>query len=140
MLDIYVHWLLVLTANFLVLLFLLNIILYKPLLKIFKERSDSVNGSLDAAREMNARKEEGIARMNKETAEARSRSKEVFEALRSEGLNMQKVFLSEAEENASGLLQKAREELRAEVAKARQSLKADVEKFSDEIVRKLVKA
>jgi F0F1-type ATP synthase membrane subunit b/b' len=38
------------------------------------------------------------------------------------------------------MLQKAREELQAEVGRARQALKADVEKFSDEIVRKLVKA
>jgi F0F1-type ATP synthase membrane subunit b/b' len=38
------------------------------------------------------------------------------------------------------MLQKARTELRAEAEKARQALRADVDKFSDEIVRKLLKA
>jgi F0F1-type ATP synthase membrane subunit b/b' len=53
---------------------------------------------------------------------------------------VQKKFLSEADGRAAGMLQKAREELRSEAEKARQTLRADVEKFSDEIVRKLVKA
>ena len=140
MLDIYPVWLLVLMANFLILMFVLNIILFKPLLRIFKEREDTVKGSLDAARAMNVRKEEGIARMNKEVFDARGKAKAVFEDLRNDGINTQKTFLSEAESQASDMLQKAREELRAEVVRARGALKADVEKFSDEIVRKLVKA
>jgi F-type H+-transporting ATPase subunit b len=126
--------------NFLGLIYVLNLILFKPLLKVFKERDDAVKGSLDAAKDMDLKKEEGIARMHREITDARTKAKEAFEAMRNEGVNRQKGFLSEAEEQASGMLQKAREELRAEVGKARQALKADVDKFSDEIVRKLVKA
>jgi F-type H+-transporting ATPase subunit b len=140
MLDIYLKWLLVLAANFLVLVFILNIILFRPLLAIFKQREDSVKGSLDAAREMNDRKEQGIAGMNRELAEARKKAKEVFEASRSAGLDKQKEVLAEAEAQAAAMLQKAREELRSETEKARQSLKADAERFSEEIVRKLVHA
>jgi F-type H+-transporting ATPase subunit b len=140
MLDIHVKWLLVLAANFLILMYLLNIILYKPLIRIFDERKNSVKGSLDAVKEMNVRKEEGIATMNREIAEARKKAKEIFEGLRNEGVATQKKILSEAEEKAAGMLQKAREELRSEAEKARKALGADVEKFSDEIVRKLVKA
>lgn len=140
MLDIQKFWFLVLVVNFLVLVFVLNKILFKPLLKIFHERENTVKGSLDAAKEMNGRKEEGIARMNKELADTRNKAKEIFEVMRNEGINTQKKTLSEAEASASDMLQKAREELRKEAAKAKQALKADVEKFSDEIVRKLVKA
>ena len=140
MLDIHVNWLLILAANFIVLMFVLNIILYKPLLKIFNEREASTKGFLDAAKDMNAGKEAGIEKMNREIAEARKKAKGVFENIRNEGLSAQKKALSEAEAAAAGLLQKAREELKAEVAKATQALRGDVEKFSDEIVRKLVKA
>lgn len=140
MLDIDKFWLLVLTANFLGLLYLLNIILFRPLLKVFNEREGLIKGSLDAAKEMNSRKEEGIERMNKEISEARSKAKEAFEGLRNEGLEVQKNLLSDAEAAAAGMLQKAREELRSEGEKARQSLKADIDKFSDEIVGKLVNA
>ncbi len=140
MLDIHVNWLLVLAANFIVLMFVLNSILYKPLLRIFKEREASTKGFLNAARDMNANKEAGIEKMNKEIAEARKRAKGAFDTMRNEGLGTQKQALSDAEAAAAGLLQKAREELKAEVAKATQALRGDVEKFSDEIVRKLVKA
>ena len=140
MLDIDKFWLLILTANFLGLVYILNIILFRPMLKVYLERESLTTGSLDAAKEMNSKKEEGLERMNKEISDARSKAKESFEALRNAGLETQKNFLAEAESSAAGMLQKAREELRSEGEKARQSLKADIEKFSDEIVRKLVKA
>jgi F-type H+-transporting ATPase subunit b len=140
MLDIEIKWLLVLMANFLGLIYILNLILFRPMLKVFGERESLTKGSLDAAKEMNSKKEEGLERMNKEISDARSKAKEAFEGLRNAGLETQKNFLSEAEASAAGMLQKAREELRSEGEKARQSLKADIEKFSDEIVRKLVNA
>ncbi len=140
MLNIELQWFIVLLVNFLVLIYLLNIILFRPLLRIFKEREESVKGSLDAARDMDRKKEEGLERMNKELSEARQKAKDVFERLREDGLAKQKSLLSDAEGQASAMLQRAREELKAEAEKARASLKADAEKFSDEIVRKLVKA
>ncbi len=140
MLDIHLTWLLVLLANFLILIFLLNKILFQPLLKIFHEREETVKGSLAAAEEMQKKKEDGIERMNRELAAARKQAKDAFEDLRNQGLEMQRSSLSQADAHAAELLQKAREEIGRESEKARQQLKADVEKFSDEIVRKLVKA
>jgi F-type H+-transporting ATPase subunit b len=138
MLDIQINWLLILAANFLVLVFILNIILFKPLLKIFKEREDAVKGSLDAVKDMGNRREESIARLNKELAETRNKAKDVFEALKAEGLKNQKEVLSKAEAEASQILEKSKADLRAEAEKARTTLRAEVDKFSDEIVRKLV--
>ncbi len=138
MLDIDKFWFLVMIANFLGLLYILNIILFRPLLKVFDERESLIKGGLEAAKEMNSRKEEGLERMNREISEARSKAKEAFEGFRNEGLEVQKNLLSEAEAVAAGMLQSAREELRIEGEKARKSLKADIDKFSDEIVRKLV--
>ncbi len=140
MLNIEMQWFIVLLVNFLVLVFVLNIILFKPLLGIFKEREESVKGSLDAAKEMDRKKEEGLERMNKELSATRQKAKDIFEKLREEGLNKQKALLSDAEGQASAMLQRAREELKSEAERARVSLKADAEKFSDEIVRKLVTA
>ena len=138
MLDIQINWLLILAANFLVLVFILNIILFKPLLKIFKEREDAVKGSLDAVKDMGNRREESIARLNKELAETRNKAKDLFEALKAEGLKNQKEVLSKAEAEASQILEKSKADLRAEAEKARTTLRAEVDKFSDEIVRKLV--
>jgi F-type H+-transporting ATPase subunit b len=140
MLNIEIKWLIVLAINFLALLFILNLILFKPLLKLFKEREDTVKGSLDAAKDMSAKRGEGITRLNRELAETRSKAKETFEALKAEGLNKNKEVLGAAETEVSAMLDKARAEVKAEAEKARKALRADVEKFSDEIVRKLVSA
>lgn len=140
MLDIHLKWLIVLLINFLVLIFLLNKILFQPLLALFKERQDTVRDSLAAAQEMNQKREDGMAAMTREISAARRQAKETFEGFRNEGVLAQKSLLANAEADAAAMLQKAREEIRAESDKARQRLKADVEKFSDEIVRKLVNA
>jgi F-type H+-transporting ATPase subunit b len=139
MLKIEPIWLIVLAVNFLLLLTILNFIFFKPFLKIFKDREDTVRGSLDAAKEMNTRREESIARLNRELAEARGKAKEIFDTLKAEGLQKQKEVLSKAEAEASEILDKARADLKAEVERARKTLRAEVDKFSDEIVRKLVK-
>jgi F-type H+-transporting ATPase subunit b len=128
----------ILVVNFVVLLFILNAILFKPLMRVFKEREDTVKGALDAAKEMSDRKDEGIAKMNSELAEARGKAKGIFESLRAEAVGKQKELLSSTEAEAVATLEKARQEIRADAEKARQSLRADVDKFSDEIVRKLV--
>ena len=133
-------WFFVLAVNFLVLFFILNIVLFKPLLKIFTDREDTVKGALDAAKEMSSKREEGISRLNSELAESRSKAKEIFEALKAEGVNKQKEELSAAEKEAGAMIEQAKTQIIAEAEKARQALKADVDKFSDEIVGKLVKA
>jgi F-type H+-transporting ATPase subunit b len=132
------NWFFVLFLNFIILLFILNAILFKPLLQIFKEREDSVKGDLDAAKDMREKSEEGIARLNRELAESRGKAKQIFETLKAEGLSKQREVLSATETEALATLEKARTEIKSDAEKARQSLRADVDKFSDEIVRKLV--
>jgi F-type H+-transporting ATPase subunit b len=132
-------WFFVLALNFILLIFILNAILFKPLLKVFKERDDTVKGALEAAKEMANKREEAIAQLNRELAETRSKAKETFEALKAEGINKQKEIVASAEVEAAQMLEKARAEIRAEAEKARKALRAEVDKFSDEIVRKLVK-
>lgn len=134
------QWFFVLLANFLVLLFVLNTILFKPLVKIFKEREIATTGALDEARALSDKKDEAIAKMNAELLSAKSKAKEIFDSLREEGVTRQKEILSKAEAEAVEMIEKARNELQAEAEKARTALKADIEKFSEEIVNKLVKA
>jgi len=133
MLELNIKWFVVLLINFLVLLYVLNKILFKPLLQLFKERENNISGALNSAKEMSQKKDEAIARLNKDLSNARDKAKEVFEALRAEGGDKQRELFSGAEAGASEMLQKARAELKAEAEKARQSLRADVDKFSDEI-------
>ena len=132
------YWFFVMAANFLVLLFVLNIILFRPLLKMFKEREDAVDGSLREAKEMDEEKENLMAGMQKDFSEAALDAKAKFEGLKKEGQEKQKEALDAIGKEASSELEKARGQIRGEAEKAMASLRADVEKFSDEIVTKLV--
>lgn len=134
------QWFFVLLANFLVLLFVLNSILFQPLAKIFKEREAATKGALDEARAMVAQKEEATSKMNAEILAARNKAKDAFNAAKDAGQSVQKETMSKAEAEALAMIEKARMELQAEAEKARTALKADIEKFSEEIVNKLVKA
>lgn len=133
-------WFFVLLVNFLVLLYVLNKILFKPMLKIFSEREDAIKGSLSAANAMTQKKEEAFARLKSELTAAREKAKTTFETIRAEGLNIQKEIFAKAEAEASGILNKARAEIKTEAAKSRLALRADIDKLSDDIVRKLLKA
>lgn len=131
-------WFFVLLINFLVLLYILNIILFRPILKVLKDRDTSVKDLLNQAKEMEQRREDAISRMNHELQEARIRAREKFEEIRREGLERQKTLLDEANRQALDMIGKAKEEIRVEAEKARQRLREDVDRFSEEIVRKLV--
>ncbi len=133
------QWFFVLLANFLVLLFILNILLFKPIKKIFQERDVSINGALEDAKKLTAKKEEAIAKMNAELAAAKTQAKDIFNSIREEGVRAQKEILLKAEAEAVDMIEKARKELQSETEKAKAALRADIEKLSEEIVSKLVK-
>jgi F-type H+-transporting ATPase subunit b len=133
-------WFFVLVINFLALLYVLNIILFKPLLKVFKEREDAVDGSLRAAKEMDEEKEALMAQLQKDFSGAAVSAKAKFEELKQVGIQNQKEALDKTGKEAADILEKARGQIKAEADKARESLKSDVEKFSEEIVKKLVGA
>jgi F-type H+-transporting ATPase subunit b len=136
----FTKWFFVLLANFLFLLWVLNKILFKPILNTFKERQDNINGSLGKAKELTARKDEALDSYKKEIERARALARDTYEALRNEGLDGQKDILAKSSEEAMELSGKIREEMKAETERARASLKAEVEKFSDAILEKLVRA
>jgi len=138
MLEFHAQWFLVLLVNFLVLIWLMNKILFKPLLKVFGERDQAISGSLEEARDMEIERETALDGLKREFAQGSSKAKQEFEGLRQSGLDKQKDLLAAAHDEASGILEKARAELHAEAEKARTKLRADVQRFSDEIVSKLV--
>ena len=139
MLDInqYFFWQL---ANFLILLFILNTILFKPFLRLFKERAEGTTGALENAKALDKEKDIILAQIDEKLSEARGNAKTVFDGLSKEGLDIQKSTVESAQNEAAEINRKAREELEAATEKARAGLKSDIEAFSKQIVEKLVGA
>ncbi len=125
-------------ANFLLLMWLLNILLFKPLLKLFKERDFRINGSLDSAKSMDGEKDAIFQQIDTKLSEARSTSKTIFEDLKKEGLAIQKESVEAAQKGASEISRKAKEDLETETNKAKESLRKNIEVFSKKIVEKMV--
>jgi F-type H+-transporting ATPase subunit b len=134
------NWFFVQLANFILLLFILNKILYKPVLRLFKEREDKTTGALDRAKAMDKEKDNLLAQIDEKLAGARGKARENFETLSSEGMEVQRTVLETAQSEAVEINRKAKAELEAATEKARTSLKSDIETFSKQIVEKLVGA
>lgn len=133
-------WFFVLLVNFLVLLYVLNLILFKPFIKLFTDRKNTIQGALDAARDMEARNEEALLQMNSELKAAREKARQLYESMVKEGAARQNELLDSANKEAHSLIEEARQELQSETEKARQKLREKVSGFSGEIVRKLIGA
>ncbi len=131
-------WFFVQLANFLVLLFLLNILLFRPILNLFRERKENIDGAIEEARRLNEKKDEELARFNRELADAREKAKDFYNSLRQEGLLKQKEMIAQAQEEALKEIEAAQAEIRRETEKVRRLLGDDVRRFSEEIVEKLI--
>lgn len=127
-------------ANFLLLLIFLNFFLFKPFLRLFKERQDRTQGALEEAKALDGEKDTLLAEIESKLTEARGRARTAFEDLSNEGLKKQKQELDEAQKEALEINRKAREDLEVTVSSVRSSLKSDIEGFSRKIVEKLVGA
>ena len=138
MLDISLLWLSVQMASFLALLFVLNIILFKPVLNQLKERDDRINGYLDKAKVMDKDKDNLLKELDAKLAQTRDQAKVVYEELRSKGLEAQRSDLDSASRETEKMSQEAFEKLKAAAETARESLRGSVEAFSKKIVEKMV--
>lgn len=134
------QWFFVLLLNFLILLYVLNTILFRPLLKLFKDRDDFVKDSFSAAKELERKKDDAVTAMTRELQDARHKSKDIFDAMRGEGMNKQREIIEGANRHAMELIGKARSEIASEGDRARQQLRSEVDRLSDEIVKKLIGA
>ncbi|MBI4683283.1 MAG: ATP synthase F0 subunit B [Nitrospirae bacterium] len=139
MLDIN-YWFFAQLANFILLFIILNAMLFKPFLRLFKERDDNTKGALQSAAEMDKKKDDVLAQINGKLSEARGKAKLTFEELSSAGMEIQRKTLESSQAEAVEINKKAKADLAAATEKARAKLKSDVETFAKQIVEKLVGA
>jgi len=134
------YWFFVQLANFILLLLILNKMLYKPMLRLFKERDDSTRGALENAKALDGEKDAVMEGIEAKLAEARTEARTIFEQLSSEGLGLQRSAVESAQNEAVDINRKAKAELETAVQQARASLKSDIDTFAKQIVQRLVGA
>lgn len=139
MLDVN-EWFFAQLANFILLLIILNAILYKPFLRLFRERDENTRGAIEKAKALDSEKDGLLAQIDAKLAEARGNARTTFEALSKEGADMQRSALEATQNEAVEINRQAKADLEAATQKARAALQSDVETFAKQIVQKLVGA
>ena len=125
-------------ANFLILLFILNLIVYRPIRKILGRRGDEVISFQDMIEDFQNRSEKEAKTLQENMAGARSQGFKEKENLKNAGLEEEKVMVQGAISAAEEKIGKAKGEIDQDTARARQSLEAEVEVFSKELAEKIL--
>ena len=125
-------------ANFLVLLFILNIILYRPVRKILGKRKDEMDSFQEMIGDFQDKSGRYVKELEGSRIEARNSGFKEKEVLKDQGLEEEKDIVQEASSSSEEKIGKAREEIEERLADVRQSLQAEVEGFSQELAEKML--
>ena len=130
--------LLIQIANFLVLLFLLNIFLFKPIRGILAKRNEEVNAlqeSIDSFQSRAAESEKGVIEGQ---TQARKEGVSEKDSLKGQGLEKEQGILQDAVSAAEAKIGSAKKDMEAKMADVRKSLENQVAAFSNELAEKIL--
>ncbi len=130
--------LLIQLANFLVLLLALNLILFKPLLRIMRERELGISTAFTDAKTAQERMQRLLEQYNASLAEAKQKATAAYAALYQQGLDSQREMITAERTTAGETLDKARAEIAAAADAARKDLKQEADRLSQDITAKLL--
>ena len=125
-------------VNFLFTIWVLNLLLYKPIRKILKQRKEKVDGlelSIETSTKDAREKDEAFSAGIKE---ARARGVEKKNELVQEATDEEKSIIADINQKAQAELAQMREKVKKEAEVARDSLQKEVDGFADQISEKIL--
>lgn len=125
-------------ANFLILLFVLNIVAYRPVRRIMSERNKEMAGLKERAEALEEKFAEDEKTLQENIVSARREGFVVKEEIKRQGLESEKGMLEEASSRTEQRLGKARAEIDQMVAGVRFTLQGEVDAFSQEVAEKIL--
>jgi F-type H+-transporting ATPase subunit b len=138
MLNIDFYTLSIQIANFLFLLLLLNIIVFRPIRNILSKRKEQMSSSEDATQTWIQKANKGSEELEANISDTRKRGIKERDSLKSEGMDDEQKMLKEIYSVVEDKLDKARAELEKESLKARDSLNNEVNGFAADLAEKLL--
>jgi F-type H+-transporting ATPase subunit b len=125
-------------VNFLVLLVVLNIVLFKPLRQNMRERELGIANAFTDAKTAQERVQSMLERYTAALGDAKQKAAATYGAAYQQGLDAQRELIAAERAKAVELLNKARAEIVAAAASARTDLKKEAERLSQDITTKLL--
>jgi F-type H+-transporting ATPase subunit b len=124
--------------NMIVLMFLLNKMLYKPVKQILKERAVKLQGMRDDADGFEQRAAQRQQEVDARMAEASGKAKVALDAARDEAQKAGDARLEAMRDESEEMKEKKLAELKSEIKVARSSLDSGVEGFAKEMAGKIM--
>ncbi len=125
-------------ANFMILLVVLNVLLFRPLRNAMADRKATIDGNLAKARAMDEQIQSQVAEYEAKLQEARLRGTQERTALRQSAQTEEASLLGAANEKASQRLKILKEQVAGEAESARQVLRGETEALARQIAGKVL--
>lgn len=124
--------------NFLVTLFVLNLLLFKPIRGILKKRRELMDSQLKNIETFSSQAETKLADYEEQLAAARKEGMDIRNTFRDEGAGEEQSILSAAGEEAAATMKAARAEIEAQTKAAMDSLSKEVDAFAAKATDKIL--
>jgi F-type H+-transporting ATPase subunit b len=125
-------------VNFLIVLLLLNIILYKPIRGMLNKRAEIMSDKVSEVEKFSASAQDKMKAYESELDKARARAQEIRTDLKGEGYAKESEIVDSASGEAMSMVKAAREKISKEKDAAVSSLRKEVEKFAEKATEKIL--
>ena len=125
-------------ANFLVLLAVLNVILYRPIRRILKKRREEMDGFQKKIQDLEGKFASYAKKIREGTAEARREGLKEKDRLKKDGQEEEKQMLRDASSKGSAKIGEARKEMEERLKDVRLALEKEIALFSNELAEKVL--
>jgi F-type H+-transporting ATPase subunit b len=132
------YTLLVQLVNFIVFVFILNALLYKPILAKLREREAKIRGDREQADELIKRAEESEEQHQKALAAARQTAGQEKAVLLAEAKKTEAGILDKARNEAAAIVDNMKKAIEAEAAQARSALQKEMTPLARSIAQKIL--
>ncbi len=132
------YTLLVQMVNFIALIFILNILLYKPILKIIEKRKQRMDESESEIKRMNQTVEQKMAEYEEKVRLAKAEALEQKNAIVKDGSDAAKGIIDAVRGEIPGMMEQFQARIRKEVEEARSILHSQSRKISLDIAEKVL--
>ena len=112
--------------NFLVLMFILNKILYKPILKVLDERDERIVGGREKAKELISDSDTILSSYNGKLQVAKIEALGTKNTARKEASDEANVIIAEARGKAEGIISQVQQDMAREIERVKKELEPEV--------------
>lgn len=118
--------------------FILNVTLFRPINKILEERERSTQGRSDEAREILKRVESSLGRYERSLREARAEGYQLLERQRADALNWRQGELNALREELNQTVEQEKSAIQTQAQQAQVSLESDTKRIAGEISHQIL--